>query len=480
MSITTIFDPPHSQYINFTEEIGRGSYGVVYKGILIKDYQNLPNGTLIAAKNIIKTRLVSSFEREKLSQEISLMSKMDHENIVKLYGVEETDRETILIMEYCERGDLYHYINKYENGMPEDIVRNFSRQIALGLNYLHKNNIVHRDLKPHNILLKEENNKIILKIGDFGFARFLKPMDLADTICGTPIYMAPEIQFGMKYNENVDIWCMGIMIYEMITRKTPFPNVNNQYQLEMELKMHGSSPYTLPDDVKASPELRNLIENLLIIDPARRMNFEQFINHPFIDVKENDVFLSASVLENEPIKIKKYSFLSASPDAKDRTAERFLNEAMKSVETINEDLSEDVDNSTLLEILTLLSEFLLNFLEEEREVNDRIPKIEGEIINLVVELTNKAKDIQAEGEIKKSGFQYLYEKGLELAKIGAKAEEEFKIHDSQKYYQKSLLYLQPIAFSLSDEQSFQDIRELYKKINERFSNALKDSLDIDI
>ncbi|OHS99763.1 hypothetical protein TRFO_33724 [Tritrichomonas foetus] len=293
-----------SDLCSIRKEIGRGAYGTVYSAILLKPFPPLEKGAKVAIKSIPTSRITTPHEKEKLEMEINLMATLDHPNIVKLYGVEKTTSHYYLILECCDGGDLYNYIHMHEGGFPENIVRDFASQIASGLFYLHAHQIVHRDLKPHNILISrnsfnsptknvnlnenrinfQNSNKITLKIADFGFARFLRPCDLATTVCGSPVYMAPEIQFGSQYSSNVDMWSLGIILFELITKKTPFPHVKTQYELAMELRARGSKPYCLPISAQASSELRNLIQRLLTINPCKRMSFDEFINDPFINV----------------------------------------------------------------------------------------------------------------------------------------------------------------------------------------------------
>lgn len=318
-----------NDFFTLGKEIGRGAYGTVFIATIKKPYPPLQAGSLVAIKSISTSRITSIQEKEKLETEISLMSKLDHPNIVKLYGVEKTSSHYFLILEYCNGGDLFQYMKTFKKASKEkttsyissttnyeiinysnifsseESIRDFASQIASGLFYLHSHQIVHRDLKPHNILIsrtktpqsnsnKHQSNtsndsseKITLKIADFGFARFLKPSDLATTVCGSPVYMAPEIQFGSQYSSNVDMWSLGIILYELITGQTPFPRVKTQYELAMELKNKGSKFYSLPSSVKASPELRNLIEKLLTINPNNRMTFSEFMNDPFINISKS-------------------------------------------------------------------------------------------------------------------------------------------------------------------------------------------------
>ena len=126
-------------------------------------------------------------------------------------------------MEYCSGGDLMHALRKNGKGFDEAKIKEYAKQIVNGLYFLSSKQIIHRDLKPHNILISgNDENNMTLKIADFGFAKLLRPTDLTNTICGSPIYMAPEIQFGNKYSVNADMWSLGVILYELFMNKPPF------------------------------------------------------------------------------------------------------------------------------------------------------------------------------------------------------------------------------------------------------------------
>ena len=148
------------------------------------------------------------------------MEKLDHKNIVKLYDKIDTDKHIFLIMELCDN-DLNSYIKN--NKLSEDIIKNIMKQLIEVLKYIMDNNIVHRDLKPHNILI---NNDYTLKLADFGFAKEFKETLLTDTVCGSPLYMAPEILNHHKYNIKSDLWSVGVILYEMVMKEHPFKALN--------------------------------------------------------------------------------------------------------------------------------------------------------------------------------------------------------------------------------------------------------------
>ncbi len=192
-------------------QIGQGSFAVVWKA------ENKTTGDTVAIKEI-NTAKLSRKLKSSLEGEVSILRRISHTNIVKLHHVIEVcvwahhrayDRATpratpslghntqdgdkmFLVMEYCAGGDLSAYIRKSKR-VSEATACALLQQLAAGLRAMWSHHLVHRDLKPQNLLLSDTSNNAVLKIADFGFARALQPHNLAETLCGSPLYMAPEI-----------------------------------------------------------------------------------------------------------------------------------------------------------------------------------------------------------------------------------------------------------------------------------------------
>lgn len=463
-----------------TDEIGRGAFATVYSAIVHQPYPPLNVGDKIAIKSISTSRISSQQERDKLENEINLMKSLNHPNIVKLYGVERTRTYYFLIMEFCDSGDLIHYLHSRGTGLEEDTIRQFSSQIADGLCYLHNHQIVHRDLKPHNILLSGSPGQPILKIADFGFARFLKPFDLAETVCGSPIYMAPEIQFGNKYSANVDMWSVGVILYELITTKTPFPHIKSQYELAQELKMRGSRPYSLPASSQVSPELQDLVSRLLTIDPEKRMNMQEFLKHPFFQNAEHHSEIIDDMNDEIPSiceRQRRFSFFKAEGVVDDLLAEKFLTEARDSAQIIANHLSDAQakGNFLLFELLTLLCEFLLDFLNEYRHTKTRVAKLENEVIEMIKAHAHEAENYEDTDlqQCETSAMQFLFEKGLEFASDGASLEQSEDYNFALIKYQRAMALLRPIAYSVTDDDFTGAVRSLYIQISKRYETMPK-------
>ncbi|RHY45057.1 hypothetical protein DYB30_012793, partial [Aphanomyces astaci] len=256
-----------------TARIGSGSFAIVYKG-----YHKVTN-VPVAVKAINKTKLNPKL-LENLESEISIMRQINHPNIVKLYDIKKTDKHIYLMLEYCDGGDLQHFIKKQPNGVvTEATARHFLRELADGLHVLWSLNLIHRDLKPQNLLLTEPSATSSLKIADFGFARHLESTSLAETLCGSPLYMAPEILQFQKYDNKADLWSVGTILYEMVVGRPPF-NGANQVQLLHNIQRDN---VRFPKDLPVGHDAVALMEGLLVRDPKRRISFDQFFHAPFLD-----------------------------------------------------------------------------------------------------------------------------------------------------------------------------------------------------
>lgn len=257
--------------------LGQGSFSVIYKGHRISD--NMP----IAVKKICKI-----ISREYLDNEIAIMKKLVHPNIAKLYGVIYKNDKVYIVMEYCNGGDLAKYISKNKNNNDHK----FFHQIIEGIKYLHENNIIHRDIKPANFLIHDNN----IKITDFGFSKILKTNELVSTFCGSPLYMSPDVLKHNKYSYNSDIWSMGVILYELVTKRHPYYETQATDLMNRVENGHNIDMSYINNDY-----YKKMI-NLLLIDNMSSEEFFKFIIND-IEYKEEideitdyrDIPLSTSV-----------------------------------------------------------------------------------------------------------------------------------------------------------------------------------------
>ncbi|XP_017345773.1 serine/threonine-protein kinase ULK2 isoform X1 [Ictalurus punctatus] len=262
--------------------IGHGAFAVVFKGRHKKktDWE-------VAIKSINKKNLSKS--QILLGKEIKILKELQHENIVALYDVQETPNFVFLVMEFCNGGDLADYLQA-KGTLREDTLRVFLQQIAAAMRILNSKGIIHRDLKPQNILLSYNGRKkssvsgIRIKIADFGFARYLQSNMMAATLCGSPMYMAPEVIMSQNYDAKADLWSIGTVIYQCLVGKPPF-QANSPQDLRMFYEKNKTLVPNIPRET--SPPLADLLLGLLQRNQKDRMDFDTFFGHPFLDQTSN-------------------------------------------------------------------------------------------------------------------------------------------------------------------------------------------------
>lgn len=218
--------PSVSDY-SLLEKIGAGSYATVYKAFKKDGCREV-----VAIKCVDKSSLSKS-AIDNIVTEIYLLKILRHENIVEMRDFFWDEGHIYIVMEYCDGGDLSSFIKK-RHKLPEQICRRFLQQLALALKYLRNNNVCHMDLKPQNLLLIRRP-QLTLKVGDFGFARFLSNSQTKFAICGSPLYMAPEILLKNKYDARVDLWSVGVIMYECLFGEAPYSS-NSFQELAEKIK----------------------------------------------------------------------------------------------------------------------------------------------------------------------------------------------------------------------------------------------------
>ncbi|XP_050147030.1 serine/threonine-protein kinase ATG1a-like isoform X1 [Malus sylvestris] len=269
-------DPNQSRLIGdyiLGPKVGSGSFAVVWRS------RHRQLGTEVAVKEIDKKPL-SPKVSDNVLKEISILSTINHPNIIRLFEAIQTEDRIFLVLEYCDGGDLADYIRRHGK-VSETVARHFMRQLAAGLQVLQEKHLIHRDLKPQNLLLSTTvEDTPHLKIGDFGFARSLIG-GLADTLCGSPLYMAPEIIQNQKYDAKADLWSVGAILFQLVTGKPPFDG-NNQLQLFQNILT--STELRFPEGAleELHPDCVDLCRSLLRLNPVERLSFTEFFNHKFL------------------------------------------------------------------------------------------------------------------------------------------------------------------------------------------------------
>ena len=259
---------PLKDYIVDKKRIGKGSFSTIYR------CKNIHNYKIYALKEIL---IEKNKNKINIKREFEIMRKLNHKNIVKIHDVIiDTHLSNIyFIMDYYEYGDLSKFLNKQP--LKEKFTRKYMKQLSNGLEYLLENKILHRDLKPQNILLSKNYD---IKITDFGFATYYNQNTIINTLCGSPMYMAPEIITRNGYDYKSDLWSVGIILYEMVHGYTPF-NVHNFVDLVLEIKTKN-----IIINVDISDQCIDLISKLCVTNPTKRISWYSFFNHNWFNNDE--------------------------------------------------------------------------------------------------------------------------------------------------------------------------------------------------
>ena len=243
------------------ETIGEGTFGKVKLATHIKLNEK------VAIKFINKKKLINKGDNERIKNELKIMTKLNHPNILKAFEVFEDEVNYYLVMERPIIGDLFNYICSKGRLSIEEASFIFY-QIVNGVQYLHKNKIAHRDMKPENILLTKD---LIVKIGDFGLSKYFKSNDVKFiTNCGSPCYSAPEVLRGNKYKpQPIDIWGIGIILYCMICGELPFED-EKEYLLIRKVTLGQFECPLFVNDI-----FKSFFKKILCTDPNERITIEQ-------------------------------------------------------------------------------------------------------------------------------------------------------------------------------------------------------------
>eukprot|EP00747_Dinoflagellata_sp_TGD_P005822 gnl/TRDRNA2_/TRDRNA2_115093_c1_seq1.p1 gnl/TRDRNA2_/TRDRNA2_115093_c1~~gnl/TRDRNA2_/TRDRNA2_115093_c1_seq1.p1 ORF type:complete len:649 (+),score=118.70 gnl/TRDRNA2_/TRDRNA2_115093_c1_seq1:41-1987(+) len=252
------------------KRIGKGSYATVWRG-------HVDGANDVVAVKVISRQTVT--ETTQLRQEVEVLRRISHTNIVRFRDLKKSASHFYLVLEYCSGGDLSQFL-RARTRVQEDTARRFLTQIGAGLCVLHRENVIHRDLKPQNILLSDSSDTPVLKIADFGFARALQPTDMAATVCGSPLYMAPEILRHERYDAKADLWSVGAILYELILGRPPFSGANPMQLLANIEKCDR----VMFDGATVSSDCQDFLRSLLQKDPKKRMSCGEFAVHSYVSL----------------------------------------------------------------------------------------------------------------------------------------------------------------------------------------------------
>jgi len=355
------------------KKLGEGSYGTVHL------VNHIYSGQLRAMKIITKKNTENNNNVDnEIMNEIEILKKMDHPNIVKIFEFYNSTKNYYLITEYCKEGELFDKIVK-EGPFNEDFASYIMYQIFSSMYYCHSMNVLHRDLKPENILIeRKEKNGLKIKIIDFGTAKIFEKNKVETKIIGSSYYIAPEV-LSKNYNEKCDLWSCGVILYILLSASPPFGGRNDNEIIENIKKGY----YNIESNIwqKVSPEAKNLIRSLLERNPGNRISAEEAINHKwFKKLKTKDKF---NFIPQEKIK-------AMLENLKSYSADKILQHiAMAYLVHNNPQHEEVLDACRLFNLIDKNSNGKITKLELKDGINELSVWDEGESENFVNEIFQK-------------------------------------------------------------------------------------------
>lgn len=388
------------------EQLGKGSFGRVFKAI----YKI--TGEIFAIKEVDKKRS----DKENCNREIDIMYKLDHINIVKLYSHFESNQFLYFVMEYCNGDNLFLLRKNQRNNKFNDKKSvYFIVSLINAIDHLHNQNppIIHRDIKLENLLLTKtcyNNNEInILKLTDFGWSAFLLVNEERNTFCGTKSYMPPEILNNQIQNFNVDIWCIGVLLFELTTGKLPFPGD----EITMRSNIQNGKVEYIPD---MNPQLKDLISKILKVDPNKRLSLKEIKEHPYII--ENLKLLNKNELEilnhqikfeindkpihilNKNLRLNEYDnnnnnikSLNNNDHKSNNKTTKTQDENQNEIKLNNEFSSNIIISNNNDEIKKLLNKILEENSSLKKELKIKIERFDYELSKIREELNNKYLEV---------------------------------------------------------------------------------------
>ena len=403
---------------NYNDEpiaIGRGGYGKIYLAKNTKDNKEY------AIKYISKEKMKQvGVDGSVIQREIDVHIRINHPRIIKLHSFLEDKYNYYLALEYAPNGNLYQYIQK-KKGMPESEAFKYFIQVSSAIYFLHKYGYVHRDIKPENILL---DKNLDVKLCDFGWCVSVEKGERT-TFCGTYEYMAPEMVNDELYDMGIDIWSLGVLLYEMIHGYSPFRAHNNQAQdpksAQVEIFLNiKNNKYTI--DKQISEECTDLIAKLLTTDTKKRIKIGDIFTHPWVINKEKEYFplFNRTEIKNK----KKISNNSSDNNAKINNLKQLTNKSCNFVYSKNTNNNEIGSNICFIQdkkniIIKNKNQHNDNINIENNDNNNKVNLTESNLdkiielkkheINVKKELITKPKADQKES-YSKNNFNNMYSK----------------------------------------------------------------------
>ena len=372
--------------------IGKGGFCTVYKAI----YKG--NKKTYALKVIDKSILKNEEEIKNIINEIKIMNELDSPNLLKLITNFEDENNIYIILPICKNGQLYDLLHKSNKKVKNINIKKYLYQTIKAINNLHKKGIIHRDIKPENILIDNKDNALL---SDFGIATHCKEGEKRNTYCGTDEYLAPEVIRAQPYDKKIDIWAIGILIYECISPlgKTPFNKIAFLQRTEDNKNyiIKNDKDLKIKYDKDFDPFAKNLIEKILKINPDDRISIDNILNHIFFSNINLEIKNEIFNYENEEKRNEK--IVNVLKSNKEMISKELYENMINSLKEENDRLKKELEkkNKELIE-LKGEKETLLNKNQILSQTLNEIKINLNEKNKIIERLTEKRINQLSEGE----------------------------------------------------------------------------------
>ena len=446
--------------------IGKGGFGEVWK--VIHKKTNLTYVIKVIDKiSIYEQKLV-----DQMNREIEMMYKLNHPHVMKLVNHFEDDDKFYMIMPYAAKGQLYSLLRRQVR-FDQRTTAQYMRETIEAVRYLHSFSpkIIHRDIKPENLLL-DENYRI--KLSDFGWANYQEENQLRKTFCGTPEYLSPEMIRKTGHNYLVDIWTLGVLLFELLAGYAPFTGAN-QSELFMNIKkLKINWPIDFP------PLAKNLVTKILKLNPKERLSIEEISNHTWFEKNPPLRPVLTNYLTDEK-EILESHLINVSPDSVKEEIKDIVNPNKKRKFSTLRTRKMSYNNSEFKDIVSQLQKDYDVIKKENEELinKNKIYEIENNLIKTEIMEIKDSKNEEESEEIKKLKEEIeknkillnekenqLNEKKKELNELLNKIKEYEKDKDKQN---KTILELKDKIIDLEKEKEEENIKVMTLKslLNER-------------
>ena len=310
--------------------IGKGAFGEVWK------VSQKMTGKIYVIKVMDKSAIKEQRLIDQINREIEIMYKLNHPHVIRLINHFEDDEKFYLIMPYASKGQLYSLLRRQVR-FDQRTAAQYMREVIEAVRYIHSFSpkIIHRDIKPENLLL-DDNYRVLLS--DFGWSNFLDDNEYRKTFCGTPEYLSPEMAKKEGHNEMVDIWALGVLMFEFLAGYAPFSGSNPKELYANIKKLKINWPVDFP------PLAKNLITKILKLNPSERLSLEEILDHAWFTQNPPLRHVLTNYLTNEKDILKSHLIIEKPENVEDKLNDITDPHKKRKFGTLRRDLCNDNEN----------------------------------------------------------------------------------------------------------------------------------------